>query len=187
MDVISLFNALNPVIANFINLLVIIIAAWGIFVGLSGLVDLYAIADGSGYLTSNRPTINGALIKLALAGAMTVFPVLMWFSANTFVNAGSETYAMFNYTTGTGSGGYCQRFHQTLTIYFMALGVFAWMKAFSIGYAHGRGDSSHGGHAKYYLIFGTLLFYINDFVAAINATLGTKIGLVNLCQTLGGL
>lgn len=185
MDVITLFNALNPVIANLISLFVIIIAVWGLAIGFSGLMDLYALNDGSGQMTIRQPTVNGALIKLALSGAMSVFPVLMWFSANTFVNAGTETYSMFNYSGGEGAAGYCQRFKQTLTYYFMALGVFAWMKAFAIGHAHGRGESSGGANAKYYLVFGSFVFFINDVIAAINATFGTRYGLDNLCNIMG--
>lgn len=185
MDVITLFNALNPVIANLIGLVVILIAVWGVAIGAGGLMDLYAINSSGAHLTTRSPSINGALIKLALAGAMSVFPVLMWFSANTFVNTGAETYSMFNYSGGSGAAGYCGRFKQTLTYYFMLLGVIAWGKAFAIGYAHGKGTDNGGPNAKYYLIFGTLVFFINDVMTAINTTLGTNWGLDNLCRVLG--
>lgn len=168
-----------------VQLTLLLAAVFGLWVTGRGLTDLYVLAAGDNRFSNSHPSIFGGVVRLLLGGAMIVMPTLLWVAAETFTAGGSETEQLFNYGAVQGQG-YCDQIRVAITYLFMLVGVIAWFKAGSIlhGMANGGSAAGHGGHPLFYLVGGTLTFFVTDVSILISNTLGMEVGFDGVCKML---
>jgi hypothetical protein len=167
-----------------VNLVFLLMALFGLFVGFRGVQSLYVLAAQDYRFTNHPPSFESAFAQMALGGALAVAPGLLWRAANTFVLGGDATTAIFNYGSVPKSGN-CDAIRIALSYFFMAIGAVAWFCAGLQLYDGTRGHRHRGGSAALYLIGGVLCFFINDAATIIGDSLGMSVSLENVCKSLG--
>jgi len=180
----QMFVNLSETFPLIVNLVFLLMALFGLFVGFRGLQSLYVLASGDQRFTNHPPSFEGGFAQIALGGALAVAPVLLWRAANTFVLGGEVTQSLFNYGSVPQSGN-CDAIRIALSYFFMAIGAVAWFCGGLQLYDGTRGHSRRGGSAALYLIGGVLCFFINDVAVIAGNTLGMSVSLENVCKSFG--
>lgn len=183
-DLGALLVSLSEIFPLVVQLVFILIAMLGIWVGTGGLFALYNVAAGE-YKFSNRPvTIDVAIGKIMLAGAMIVAPSLLWRFANSFVLGGNITYSLFNYGAIDRTAP-CDQIRVAISYFFMALGSVAWLTAALKLYHATAAHHPGAGSAVMYLVGGTLAFFVNDVARLVGNTIHMDVSLDNVCAMMG--
>jgi len=168
-----------------VQLTLLLGAVFGVWVTGRGMMDIYILAAGDNRFSNRQPSIFGGFIRLMLGGAMIVAPALLWIAANTFVAGGTNTEALFNYSSSSGTS-YCDQIRVAVSYLFMLVGVIAWFKAGAILHdnASGGGMAQRSGSPMLYFVGGVLTFFITDVSTILTNTLGISVGLSNVCTAL---
>ena len=87
----QMFVNLSETFPLIVNLVFLLMALFGLFVGFRGLQSLYVLASGDQRFTNHPPSFEGGFAQIALGGALAVAPILLWRAANTFVLGGEVT------------------------------------------------------------------------------------------------
>lgn len=184
-DLISLFNKLAVVLPSATTLVYTFMGLAGLTIGILTLIDAYQHAVGE--MSPRLPSKGSIPVRLFLAGALVVSPLLLWRAANTFVLGGDKTADMFSYIGGGENTPYCDLFHQSLAYFFMFVGSIAIATAAIQvnGIATGHSNRSVFGPIVFF-IGGVLCFFIDDVGQIIGNTIGMEITLDNICANLRG-
>lgn len=168
-----------------VQLTLLLAAVFGVWVAGRGLVDLYVIAGGDNRFSNRQPTMAGVFIRLFLGGLLTVLPAVLWVAADTFVAGGDKTSELFNYSAASGEN-YCDRIRIAVNYLFMLVGAIAWFKAALIVHedASGGAMAHRSGSPIFYVIGGTLTFFIADVSTILSNTFGMEIGFDQVCTAL---
>lgn len=182
-DLLSVFNDLSTFWSVFTTLIYMLIALGGIIVSGQALWDLRSHLLG---ITSpDLAPIASVPVRLLLAGAMIVAPVLIWNAANTFVLGGDITYDMFSYTKSSKNTPYCEMFNYSLTLFFILIGTISiGSSCYLINQIAAKKSQKSIGSALILFIGGVLLIFANDAAQIIGNTVGMDISLENICRNL---
>lgn len=182
-DLISIFNELSTFWNVFTTLLYMLIALGGIIIAGMALWDLRTHLLG---ITSpDLAPIGSVPVRLLLAGAMIVAPVLVWNAANTFVLGGDITYDMFSYTKSPKTTPYCEMFEYSLTLFFVLIGTISIGTAcYLVNQIAAKKSQKSIGSALILFVGGVLLIFSNDTAQIIGNTIGMDISLANICRNL---
>ncbi len=184
-DLSQMLISLTQVFPLVTQLMFLLMAVMGLWVGFKGLQGLYALSTGETKFSNRSPSYDSAFGQLVLAGALVVAPVVFWRFANTFVLGGQQTYDMFIIGSASKDASYCKQIHGAISWFFMALGAIAWVFASLQLYDATRGERLRSGSATVYLVGGILCFFINDVSTLISATVGMEVTFENVCTIMG--
>ena len=184
-DLSQMIISLSEVFPLVTQLMFLLMAVLGLWVGFRGLSGLYALSTGETKFSNHPPTYDAIFGQLMLAGALVVAPVVFWRFANTFVLGGQQTYDMFIIGSASNDASYCKQIHGAISWFFMALGAIAWVFAALQLYDATRGERHRSGSATVYLVGGILCFFINDVSQLISATVGMEVTFENVCTIMG--
>ena len=184
---VDLFTVLNRLGNTFLPMVYLLFGLMGVLGTWIGLKTFHhAWLHATGEMRPNMISKEMLLAGLALAGALIVPGVIMWKAAGTFVLGGNKTYDMFSYLSAPQTSGYCETSTNTLTKFFMVLGVVSMIVAAQNTWGKVQGDSNSHNATKAWVFFvgGLLLFFVNDVAEIASRTTGIPIGLPQICAAL---